>query len=295
MADSHNYEDDALLDAEPDYPTRSRSEWQQSNKKVGELYNRIRWDEWWDEFLTAVDDKFKPKYRNALMFAKAKGENQWEQEMIFKMIGPKPQTKPIQHPWLGDWTRIRNAKFWAPMDAKKLEGIKRAYQERVESIEAARELAPIVARQLARLERVKELIDEAYGNQVFVPGETADSDTQQRRFNAYMQMQGTVHKREVEACNLWLMIHGLNPNQPQLWLNMATSPAVMKALEENTEDGRLPQLSADSKNPQSFVLPPGVTLDDLLMAKHTRAMAETYKLNDVPTLEANTKEDKKVH
>src|SRR5579859_5441864 len=78
---------------EPTKPIREFRESVQNKKsKAYKFYYSClpKLQEWWEEFQTSLDSNGRQRYQNAFQFARAKGENDMEREVIYEMIGPEP-------------------------------------------------------------------------------------------------------------------------------------------------------------------------------------------------------------
>lgn len=268
------------------------------------LYKSIRWDEWWDEFSSAIETSGKLKHRTAWAFIKAKTRNKQEREYLYEMIGPRPQPQPgvktLRVPWLGDWQRRRASGFWSLSDPVKMRSLNRTIKERSDALEAARALAPISLQSLARYGRLIEKIDEAFGGSPFLPDKPPTHPDNKKRFKAYVKMLQQAEGLQKQAIELWLRSHGLDPSQPEQWLQMAViaaSGAGAAAALTGAKHGIAGMLSAVGNIAPTgqAALPDGMTATDLLIAK---TMNEKSQLYNMPLAEVDVvaaSDNKKPH
>jgi hypothetical protein len=150
------------------------------------------------------------KYRTAWAFCKAKGKNNWERELILEIIGSKPDAvhgrnrNKRRAPWLGDWQKRRANGFWAFDDEAKMRSINQMIKERTNAQEAARALAPLTAKQIARWGRLAEKIDEALAGEPFLRNEALTSPRNRLRFKIYVRMHKQVFEQEIIAWECWM-------------------------------------------------------------------------------------------
>lgn len=215
---------DAILDAEVSPPTKEQNYVQTKGRHLEpayKFYQSIRWDEWWDEFATAIGSTGRLKYQTAWSFAKEKGKKvQKHKEWIYAMIGPK-QENSNGIPWLGDWQKRRANCFWALDDPEKIKGIKQAFKERRDALDAALAIAPLSVQQIQRWLRLAEKIDDAFGGEPFLKELSANHPKNEARFKAYMMMHKAASAQLERASKMWLMAHGLNPSNTDQWAQMA--------------------------------------------------------------------------
>lgn len=199
---------------------RSHGQSKDSNKAY-QWYKHQPWDEWWDEFNTAIDEHARPRYRTAWQFCCAKTEDPWQRRLLWEMIGPdRPAAKALRAPWLGDWQKRRANGYWA-LEPDKVRTIQAALKERQDAIESARALAPLVAMRLQRWHRLQELIDTAFGGQPYLENLPVNNDQNRERIREYIRLQRTIDKQIDQLCKVWWQTHGMPPaHDGQAWVNM---------------------------------------------------------------------------
>lgn len=213
---------DAILDADFETPIEPRDRYRVNQKKTNlayKYYLKIQPElrEWWDEFNTSLDDRGNKKYRSVYQFVKVKAKTKVEQEYLMEMIGPRPQLKEgrqLRAPWLGDWMLRRSNGYWAPEQPEKIKSLARAVKTKLASWEAVRSAAPYLVQQMARLMRLEEQIDEAFGGQAFDLDKKPNDPENIARFNLIMEFRKKVSDQSMKLMDMWMQIHGVDPKNP---------------------------------------------------------------------------------
>jgi hypothetical protein len=221
---------DAIIDADFSVPIKPKWVGTHTTKTKGyrfylEVRPKLR--EWWDEFNTAQNDRGGCKYRTAFSFARAKGRNDWERQLIWEMIGTRPAVgdkTALRVPWLGDWQLRRANGFWAPENPKKLQALAKAVKEKLQQWEAVRCLAPALVLDWARAERMFEKLEGYYQGEFMNPDTDPDSDENQARANRYLTLAGRILEYKIKVWDQWMAVHGVDPRNPvcQVQVNSIT-------------------------------------------------------------------------
>lgn len=249
--------------------------------KPYQFYKSIRWDRWWDEFTSKLTKKGRLQFKSAWDFCQQKGKDATQRELLWQMIGPQPLADPkkkLKVPWLGDWEKRRSSGFWSFTESGKMESVRRVIKERQELLDASKAMAPHVAQMLERWLRLSEKVDMAFGGEPFLEDLAPHTGLAKKRFRAYLRMHSDVQKQVVEIMRQWLLVHGLNPEQPQHWVAMA-------ALAGGVIGGALGSGNGNA----SPGLPPGITATDLQLAQMFRTKHELYGL-EIPGIEVEKEE-----
>ena len=288
---------DAALEPAPISPKPHKY---MSSGKAYNYYQSLngKWAMWWDEFATALDERGRLKHKTIWSFIKMKVKDPVKRSILYDMLGPEPEAgKVLKAPWLGDWQQRREQGFWV-FNKSKLTALKQAYHQKKEALEAAREIAPITVRDIARFESLSGMVDTAFGGMPIDPNEAPDSPRNIKRMRLYLQMQKKILDIKADCFAEYYKAFGLNPTQPEHWLNiramdaLALPPGQQPGVIDGTIAG---QVELDGRTMRSVALPDGVSLDDLLLAKALRDKSKMYKMSLPGELnkfvEDTTKED----
>ncbi len=172
---------------------------------------------WWEEFAHSVDDRGKLKYKNLLAFIKTRTKNEFERQVLYELLGPTPEPEPekkLRVPSLGDWDDRRKMGSYNFEDLGKVRALNLAIKNHEKAVEAAREIAPLLARHAARYERVAEQIDEAFGGQPLNPELAPDDPRNKARVEFYLAMHKQVNELQASVFHEWYRCHGLDPIEP---------------------------------------------------------------------------------
>jgi hypothetical protein len=183
----------------------------------------------WYEFNSAVKDNTKVKHRDAHSFAKKKFKHREQRQYFEWMIGPKKIWEQEAEssngkyvvPWLGDWHKRRQTGYWNTETREHIKGLTSAIKENVESSQAIRATAPFIVQELMRCVRLKEKIDDLFQGEPF-DGTELNPKKQGHRFKQYLSMHREVWVDMQSRINMWMRIHGVNPDNPHEMQDMAT-------------------------------------------------------------------------
>lgn len=271
---------DAALDPAPISPRPYKYT---SSGKAYNYYQSLngKWSMWWDEFATALDERGRLKHKTIWAFIKIKVKDPVKRGILYDMLGPEPdKDKTLKAPWLGDWQQRREQGFWI-FNKSKLSALKDAYHQKKEALEAARAIAPITVRDIARFDAISSMIDTAFGGMPIDPNEAPDSPRNIKRLRLYLGMQKKVLDIKSDCFGEYYKAFGLNPTQPEQWLNIRAMDALSlpAGQQSGVIDGQIAgQVDVDGHTMRSVPLPDGVSLDDLLLAKALRDKAKMYKM-----------------
>lgn len=245
-----------------------------------------KWHRMWKDFSTEMTDKGALKYKSVWAYIKELTKDEFKRDVLWEMIGPEPELEAgrrlLRVPWLGDWDQIRRQSF-VP-DTRKFAAIKETYKQRAQQLDAARAVAPLTIRQIARWENLAAQIDEAFAGQPFDLSEAPDSEKNVKRLSLYIKLQKKVLDTETQLWDSWYKAHGLNPGLPEHWLNMRIMDGM--PLQDPAQLGDGKTIEGQTAAPQEIgghaiknvALPEGVSIDDLLLAKALRAKAKMYNM-----------------
>ena len=110
-----------------------------------------------------------PGIRTAFQFAREKGKNQQERDLLYEMIGPRPERKTLRVPWLGDWKKKRTAGFCTPVLNRNIKQLAAACRDKLQTIEAIKSTAPYLVHELGKYSKFTEQINEAFNGLMFLP------------------------------------------------------------------------------------------------------------------------------
>ena len=183
--------------------------------------------DWWNEFNTALSVKGGPKYRTIRAFATQKGKTELEKQYILEMVGSKRMVeenglKNLRLPWLGDWEQRRANSWCSPQNSKKMAALQRAIKEKVVAWDAVRSAAPFLVQELARWIKMAEKVDKAFGGEPFDPDLSPNDPDNKERFRTYFSMHKDLHKMKQKIIDQWMLVHGINPEDPKFQVNMNT-------------------------------------------------------------------------
>lgn len=232
--------------------------------KALQWYKAQPWDEWWDEFTTAIDGKGRPMYPTVSRFVKAKTKNQYQRELMMEMIGPEPP-ETMRAPWLGDWEKRRASGFWE-VDSRKYKSIQQAIKERQDAIEAAKAVGPLTIPHMKRWHRLSEKIDAMFNGEPFLMNLPPDDPKNQARFKAYVEMHRIAENQEKAMWEMWMKAHGLDPSDANAWVTMAS----MVAARAGAAGALAGAAAASSGQLDRF------SSLDLMLAKDLREKSEMY-------------------
>lgn len=290
---------DEVLESAPTEPSH-----QYKYTTIGKPYTYYKslngkWAMWWDEFATALDERGRLKYKTIWSFIKAKTKVDSQRAMLFEMLGSEPaKTNKLRVPWLGDWQKRRESGFLV-FNKTKLKALNQAYHQKKEALDAAREIAPITVRDIARFESLGQMIDTAFGGMPIDPNEAPDSPRNVKRLRLYLSMQKKVLDIKADCFGEYYKAFGLNPTEPEHWLNIRGMDQIQPGAQrmQHALEAAAPgdPVVLDGHELRQVSLPDGVNLDDLLLAKALRDKAKMYKMTLPGELnkfvEDTTKED----
>lgn len=240
-----------------------------------------KWAQWWDEFATALDERGRLKYKTIWAFIKAKNKDDGKRAILYEMLGPEPtSSKTLRVPWLGDWQKRRENGFFI-FNKTKLKALNEAYHQKKEALDAAREIAPITIRDIARFESLSGMVDTVFGGMPIDPNEAPDSPRNVKRFRLYLGMQKKILDIKAGCFAEYYKAFGLNPTEPEHWLNIRGMDQLQSG--QQRMQNALGMVSGDptiieGHEVHSVSLPQGVNIDDLLLAKALRDKSRMYKM-----------------
>ena len=167
---------------------------------------------WWEEFAHSVDDRGKLEYKNLRQFIKTRTKNEFQRQVLYELLGPTPEiedNKKLRVPSLGDWDERRKMGSHNFEDLGKVRALNLAIKNHEKAVEAAREIAPLLARHIARCEKVAELIDEAFSGRPLNPELPPDDPRNKVRSDFYLKMHKQVNEQEALFFREWYRCHGL--------------------------------------------------------------------------------------
>jgi hypothetical protein len=280
---------DAVAEEAPTKPNPS-AEFYRTGKPY-DYYKSLagKWQKWWDEFNTRLDENGKLQFRTAWSFIRSRTKDEWEREILWEMIGPKPQPeedkKYLRVPWLGDWQKRREQGFNNFSDPRKFRSIAAAYKERAKQMDAAKSVAPLIIRNIARWEELAEKITQAFSGQPLMAREAPDSPKNRSRLEFFIRMQKEVLEQEARLWGEWFRCHGLDPTDPSHWLMVRSLDGSVEDIAhktmtiegELTTPVQLPEMMPGVET-KAVALPDGVSIDDLLLAKMLRDKAKRFNM-----------------
>lgn len=203
-----------------------------------EFFSRIPWDEWWQEFATALDVKGQLRFRTSWQFAKEKGRTPSERELVYCSIGPKKaeqvwldsggskrlkKAKKRNIPWLGNWQNRRDKLLY--YDRESVRKMHTVIKERLDALEAGRGAATVVLDMLAKLTKWSDDVDRYFGHTLLVPSEGKDKQklTQavKERTNYYLRLQAMLFNHTHAALQQYLRCHGIADSDLSVLAQMA--------------------------------------------------------------------------
>jgi hypothetical protein len=179
-----------------------------------------RLPEWWDEFNTALDKSALPLYKNAFQFARAKGTNQQERDLLFEMIGPLPDRKTLRVPWLGDWKKKRSAGFCTPTLNNNIKQLAAVCRDKLDTIEAIKSTAPYLVHELGQYSKLTEQINEAFNGVMFLPNLPPNAYENMARAKAFIVLHKSITRMKLELMDKWCLIHGMDVKNPHEYLQV---------------------------------------------------------------------------
>src|ERR1017187_6172007 len=128
------------------------------DNKAIDFFKSCPWDKWWTEFLTARNKNGQMTHLTAFGFAKVKGKNAFERDIIYRAIGAKAtalvsgerkeSVRGHEVPYLGDWQLLRAKAYFS--DNETVESMKQAVAAKLDSLEAGKGAATIILTHLAK-------------------------------------------------------------------------------------------------------------------------------------------------
>lgn len=303
VIDSALVDDEDILDEGVGAPTKPVQKFHCAGTGEGyKYYKTIPWDEWWNEFSTGIDSQGHLKYKTVWSYIKAKVKDSKKRQYLYEMIGPMPDPPTnLRVPWLGDWQKRRASGFWALDDPRKMRQIQAAIKQKQDSLDAAKAVAPLTVQQMQRFTRLLEKVDEAFGGEPFLSSLPPDHPKNQARFQAYVGCMKAATGMQNRAIELWFKAHGLDPSQPEQWLQMALVAGgqigAAAALTGAKNSAQIAQAFQQQSSVQSLsdLLPEGLTKFDLKLAQYMREKAEMYDLKLPDISEIAQPVSKKTH
>lgn len=163
--------------------------------------------EWWEEFNTQLNEGGGYKYKNVFQFARAKGKNEKERDLIYEMIGPEPERKRnLKVPWLGDWKRRRVATYYTPCLPYNVKKLAKACREKLDNVEAIRSTAPYLVQELAQYSKLAEKINELFGE---------DEKPTMEKVDRFLDLQIKVTNMKITLVTKYWNAHGFNEEDPE--------------------------------------------------------------------------------
>lgn len=183
--------------------------------------------DWWEEFNTSLSDKGGSKYKTIRGFAKAKGKNDQEKDLIIEMLGPKPNPeddgrKHPRIPWLGDWDQRRANSWCVPNNSKRMAALQKAIKDKAVAWDTIRSVSPYLVQELARWTRMAEKVDAAFGGEPFDPNLSPTDPDNIERYRLHKDMQQDILKQKIRIINEWMLVNGVNAKDPKFTVNMQT-------------------------------------------------------------------------
>lgn len=191
-------------------------------KDIERFYRRVPWDKWWDEFIAARESSGALIYATVWAFARAKGKNAFEQQVIYWCVGPQPRQKdgskgkyPVK--WLGDWQTLRNEMFY--YSESKAEALKKMLEKNGTALEAAHGVAHVALDWIAKTDRWQQQVTEHFRDVILVPG--AKEKSNRSRANLFFDLQERLMAMQMQSVNLFLKCHGVGEDDISVLAQMA--------------------------------------------------------------------------
>lgn len=208
---------------EPIKPLKEyREEVQNKKSKAYKFYFSClpKLQEWWDEFQTSLDEKGGQRYKNAFQFARAKGKDEMEQEVIYEMIGPEPDKSRTKVPWLGDWKRKRMAGYYSPALPHSIKKLATACRQELENVKAIKSTAPFLVQELAMYSKMSEAIMDAFNGQMFLPDMAPEDFKNMGRAKAMIVLQKSLTRMKLDLIDRYWKAHGMNSEKPETMVTL---------------------------------------------------------------------------
>jgi hypothetical protein len=244
------------------------------------FYKSCPWAEWWDEFLFTVKPNGAMRYTNAWSFARDKGKNEFERNVIYKAIGPEAQPAGLKFdldvPWQGDWAQRRSKGFWVDQEGSKAEILREAIKAKSDNLEILKQFTSVPVRFLTQYQRMMEQVVEHFGGQLLDPNLTAKEN--KRRANAMLYLLARCRTGASLAIDDLAKCLGLHPQAPEKWADLAilaaetASKAALKGQEQGMIQGtqvgylntitRLVQMTVNKSKQFDLALPAEAVAED---------------------------------
>lgn len=205
------------------------------------FYKSINWAAWWDEFLFSIKENGSPRYPTAWSFAKKKGRTEFEQQVIYRAIGPESQPAgtafDLDVPHQGNWVERRAKGFWVDQEGSKAEILRNAIKEKADNLEILRQFTYVPQRFLTQYQRMAEQIVEHFGGQV-VSSKLSEKDNF-RRAKTLFFLLSRCQEGASSAIDDLAKCLGLHPGAPDKWADLAilSSETAAKAALKGQEQG----------------------------------------------------------
>ena len=186
--------------------------------KVRDFFKSCPWHEWWAEFLTARNKNGQMTHLSAYSFARLKGKNGFERDIIYRAIGAKvtdlvsgerkETTSGREVPYLGDWQLLRARAYFS--DNETIEKLKLEASQKLDSLQAGKGAAAIVLNMLAKWQKYDDQIDELFQNQAVQPGVSLAKNA--RRTQIFFAMKKQTMGGITGLIDKLLQCYGITPN-----------------------------------------------------------------------------------
>jgi hypothetical protein len=254
-----------------DHLQRAHSRKKRLGRKLTEFFISIPWGDWWEEFNLSVDHNGMLRYKTARQFAKAKGRNSAEIELIAYCIGPQPQTLRKHLPWCGDWQQGRCRELCS-LDATDATAIAEPAKPFESQLEKLGKAAPFAFRDLLRLDRLAAKIDEAFAGQPILADKPLDGEENKRRLDLYFSLHERLLRLKHRATTAWIRTLGARMKDMEPWFNMAVEMAASGSLNDAVRGGTT-TANGESVPVVSDQVLGEVTVQDIQLAKNFREAA----------------------
>ncbi len=281
------------------------------DSKGWKYYLTIKFDlqDWWDEFNSKLDKRGSVYFKTLDQFIRHKSTSSQQRQWLKEMLGHQPEDfgkKRLSVPWLGDWYRRRKNGSWSIDNKIQLKGLQKAIESTVDSTEAIKACAPFLIQEMLQYEKLREKINNVFGNEPFFRDEAPTSNSNKKRFRTYMSMLTKVTGMKVRLIQEWMRINGIDPRNPHEMWDMATlaqlsgsigaAGALTGFTAASNINGIQPGNPFNLPQPSNVVSPTTYLLAEHL-AEHARIFKKPLKSldsveKDIPVKDVSSKKEK---
>jgi hypothetical protein len=132
------------------------------------------------------------------------------------------------------------------------ESITASVEKCLAATESIQRMGRIIKRDLRRCERLQKKINAALGKQLFLPGQSATSRKNLRRFKIFFEILKSLMMLKIELIKQLMRIHGVNPSNPsEMWriAEIAAAGMLTPAVPAMTRSPGMPSERAVSSQP----------------------------------------------